>query len=590
MEHAETWVERENRIPLYVPVHTDPPLADCWAVNLSLSGIGLVAARDRNDPPSEGAVVDVRLTLPGGELVRMQGEVQWSHSGSAAGPGAFALGLRFVAVTGAARSALRQYLDAYRPRVAVVGASAPQREHVESALAQHLYCHFVGDGELDEVLARGDVSAVVVCGEDAAQARGVLGRFVADGARDVGPTPASDLTPRMVFAAPTSDASVLVEAFNRGALFAVVPPPDASTARQLKVAVLRACAEHGVRTEQHRGALALERALARERARTRPQARLDTITRRSLIVESDAMAAVIESVRRVAPHRIAVLLEGETGTGKELLARLLHELSDRADAAYVAQDCGALTETLLESELFGHVKGAFTGAISPHPGLFVMADGGTIFLDEVENTSANMQAKLLRVIETGEVRPVGGSKVRRVDVRVLAASNCDLAVAMGEGRMRADLYFRLTTFPIRVPPLRQRTDDILPLARHFLALASAGFGRDPPALTAPVERALVAHSWPGNVRELRNTMERAALLIDGGRLDLDALPDTVRYGLTTASAPAGEGSLRELLERVEADIIRTTLARHRGVVRRAAIDLDANPVTLARRARKLGLL
>ena len=227
-----------------------------------------------------------------------------------------------------------------------------------------------------------------------------------------------------------------------------------------------------------------------------------------MIDRSEEMARVVELVRTVAPHRMAVLLQGETGTGKEMLAQTLHELSDRANASFVIQDCGALPENLLESELFGHVKGAFTGATADHPGLFRLADGGTVFLDEIENTTASLQAKLLRVLETGSVRPVGSTQVRQVDVRVVAASNRDLRTEVAAGRLRPDLFYRLSTFIIDVPALRHRPDDILPLARHFLERANLTLGGRAVGFSPEAEAALQAHRWPGNVRELRNVVER----------------------------------------------------------------------------------
>ena len=173
------------------------------------------------------------------------------------------------------------------------------------------------------------------------------------------------------------------------------------------------------------------------------------------------------------------------------------------------QDCGTLSETLLDSELFGHVKGAFTGAVAAHPGLFVLADGGTILLDEIENMSPALQAKLLRVIETNEVRPVGGPRVRQVDVRVIAASNRDLAAEVASGRLRADLYYRLGTFPITLPPLRARREDVLPLAEHFRVRAEATLGHRTAGLSKSSRRRLLTHDWPGNVRELRNVVDRS---------------------------------------------------------------------------------
>jgi two-component system response regulator HupR/HoxA len=297
----------------------------------------------------------------------------------------------------------------------------------------------------------------------------------------------------------------------------------------------------------------------------------------------------MELVRVAAPHRVAVLLQGETGTGKEVLARIIHRMSGRGDVPLVVQDCGALTETLLESELFGHVKGAFTGAVADHPGLFVLADGGTIFLDEIENTTPNLQAKLLRVLEGGDVRPVGGTQVRHVDVRVVAASNRDLAQEVRAGRFRADLFYRLNSFTIDLPPLRERPEDVSSLARHFLELFNRVLKRSASGIAADAEEALLAYEWPGNARELRNVMERAVLLSQPGEMVTRRLLPPALVSVSGANAGPGSGSLKARMEQVERDIIREALEQNGGVLRRAAVALGMDPVTLGRRARRHGL-
>jgi transcriptional regulator with PAS, ATPase and Fis domain len=291
-------------------------------------------------------------------------------------------------------------------------------------------------------------------------------------------------------------------------------------------------------------------------------------------------------VRKVAPHKVSVLLQGETGTGKEVLATLIHELSPRAQAPLVIQDCGVLTDTLLESELFGHVKGSFTGAVADKPGLFVVADGGTIFLDEIENTTPDLQAKLLRILEDGRVRPVGGTKPAHVDVRVVAASNRPLAQEVAAGRFRADLFYRLNTFPVRVPPLRERVEDILPLAEHFLMAANAKLGQRAPGFTEEARRALCAHAWPGNIRELRNAIECAVLLCEGRPIGVELLPEALR---APAPEKAAAGSLRERVRDYERELIREALAASGGGLRRAARKLQASVVTLRRKAIEYGL-
>ena len=231
-----------------------------------------------------------------------------------------------------------------------------------------------------------------------------------------------------------------------------------------------------------------------------------------IVGDSPAMRAVYRLTRLVAPSRASVLLVGETGTGKELIARAIHRLSPRADGPYVRVNCGALAESLLESELFGHIKGAFTGAVDNKTGRFEAAHGGTIFLDEISSMSLKLQVKLLRVLQEREFERVGESRTVRVDTRVIAATNQFLEDEIEANRFRDDLYYRLNVVPIYLPPLRERQEDILPLARFFLERYSEENRRDPPELTSETVKALLGYDWPGNVRELENCMERAAVL------------------------------------------------------------------------------
>jgi transcriptional regulator with GAF, ATPase, and Fis domain len=216
-------------------------------------------------------------------------------------------------------------------------------------------------------------------------------------------------------------------------------------------------------------------------------------------------------IRRVAPSRTTALIEGETGTGKELVARMLHYWSTRAAGPFLAINCKALADGVVESELFGHEKGSFTGAIRDRAGCFERASGGTLFLDEIGEAGPDFQAKLLRVLEDGEVLRVGASKTRKVDVRIVTATNRKLRHEVAAGRFRADLYFRLSVIPLRIAPLRDRREDILPLAHHFLAFHSTDAGR-PLMLSPEAEEALLNHRWPGNVRELENVIERAVVM------------------------------------------------------------------------------
>src|SRR5438477_8307861 len=235
-----------------------------------------------------------------------------------------------------------------------------------------------------------------------------------------------------------------------------------------------------------------------------------------IVGTSPAMRDVYQRTRLVAPTRASVLIVGETGTGKELIARSIHKLSPRADGPYVRVNCGALSESLLESELFGHIKGAFTGAVDNKTGRFEAAHGGTIFLDEISSMSHKLQVKLLRVLQEREFERVGESRTIRVDTRVVAATNQFLEDEIESGRFRDDLYYRLNVVPIRLPPLRERREDIHDLAMFFLKRYCEENRRDPPELSAEILAALESYDWPGNVRELENYIERAVVISGGG--------------------------------------------------------------------------
>jgi DNA-binding NtrC family response regulator len=250
-----------------------------------------------------------------------------------------------------------------------------------------------------------------------------------------------------------------------------------------------------------------------------------------VIGRSAAMVEVYKTVAHVAPTKSTVLILGESGTGKELIARAIHQHSPRAQSPFVAVDCGVLTETLLESELFGHVRGAFTGAVTDKKGVFEEAQGGTCFLDEIGDISPNMQAKLLRVLQEHEIRRVGGKEWVKVDVRVVAATNRNLAELVGKGNFRRDLYFRLNVIPLRLPPLRERTEDIPSLALHFLKLYSLENNKNVTAIADEALDLLRAYPWPGNIRELENTIERAVAFARQSVLAVEDLPVEIRKGI-----------------------------------------------------------
>ncbi|MHB8872523.1 MAG: sigma 54-interacting transcriptional regulator [Myxococcaceae bacterium] len=558
-------------------------------MNLSRTGMGLVASpHSEGEGPREGDRIEVEFPLPdGGGRLRAKAEVRWRHDAGGSFQGATTgFGLSFVSFDEGGQVRLAHYLSGHQVTVAVAYADPQDADALAQALEGHVQLRACAAPiEVEEALSRGDTSALVVCGDDeyAALALVELVAAVSDSHLTFEGRP-RDLAPRVVFCAKAAPER-LIALFNSGKLFRALPQPINGEA--MRDAVLEACRDRGMRLERERMALELERNLQRERAAREPPPGRPT---EGPSLESPAMRGVMELLRVAAPHKVAVLLQGETGSGKEVLARATHRLSPRREGAFVVQDCGTLTDALLESELFGHVKGAFTGAVSDHPGLFVLADGGTVFLDEIENTTPNLQAKLLRVLETGEVRPVGGTQVRQVDVRLVAASNRDLAEEVRSGRFRSDLFYRLNTFTIDVPPLRERKEDLLALARYFLEVHARVLGRAVAGLAPETEEALLAYQWPGNARELRNVMERAVILVrPGERVGLAELPPTLKPPTSGRASSVPEGALKQELERVERELIRAALERAGGVLRRAARELHADPVTLGRRARKLGV-
>jgi DNA-binding NtrC family response regulator len=305
------------------------------------------------------------------------------------------------------------------------------------------------------------------------------------------------------------------------------------------------------------------------------------------IAASPAMRPVLEMIQRVGPSQANVLITGENGTGKGVVARALHHVSSRAAVAMVTVNTGGLSESVFESELFGHVRGAFTDAKEDRVGRFELADGGTIFLDEIANLSLHQQAKLLRVLETGEFERLGSSKTRSADVRVLSATNADLRQEVAAGRFRQDLLFRLNTVEIHLPPLRERREDILPLAAHFLAEHGRRYRKRVADFSPPAVAALLAHLWAGNVRELDHAVERGVLMAAGASLEAEDLGIGAGAGAAAAATPR---ALDELpLEEVERVLIHKALARHGGSVTRAAHALGLSRSALYRRLDKHGL-
>ncbi len=329
----------------------------------------------------------------------------------------------------------------------------------------------------------------------------------------------------------------------------------------------------------------------RERLVERRERELDLLRERvaqraadkQFIAGSQAMQDVLELAGRVAPLDTTVLVYGESGTGKEFIVRLIHDQSPRAAEPFVSINCAALTETLLESELFGHVRGAFTGAVRDKAGLFEVAQNGTLFLDEIGEVAPTVQAKLLRALQEREIRRVGAERTITVNARIVAATNRDLKAAVEDGTFREDLYFRLGVFVITVPPLRERREDIPPLVHNFMMRAAARMKKDVRAVSADAVSALMNYAWPGNVRELEHAVERAVILANGSSISRSDLPPEVMQHARSRQNNALP------LQAHERAAIEKALEKHKGNRRRAAASLNISTVTLWRKMKRHGL-
>jgi NtrC-family two-component system response regulator AlgB len=354
-----------------------------------------------------------------------------------------------------------------------------------------------------------------------------------------------------------------VEAMRLGA-YDYLPKPF--SAQQIRQTVARALEIQSLKQENRALKSRLERLTGMER----------------FLASTPQTAALLEVAAQAAASDATVLLTGESGTGKSLLARHIHQLSPRKNGPFVSVACTTLSEHLLESELFGHVRGAFTGAIKDKPGRLEAAEGGTVFLDEIGDLSLALQAKLLRFLQEKTFERVGGSETLEIDARIIAATNQDLEQLVKEKRLREDLYYRLNVIELRVPPLRERPAEIPVLARSFVEIAAATHSKKTLALTAEATAALVAYSWPGNIRELRNVIERAVVLSRGDQITLDDLPDRI------LAAPSHTGARNLTLEQMERRHIEQVLEQAM-TLEEAAEMLGINVATLWRKRRRYGL-
>ena len=338
--------------------------------------------------------------------------------------------------------------------------------------------------------------------------------------------------------------------------------------------------------------LTIDNALKLQRLESENRQLRQRLGKHQIVWQGEAMRRVMTQLERVAASETRVCILGETGTGKELVARTIHERSPRAEGPFITLNCAAVPAELIESELFGHEKGSFTGAAARHTGKFEQADGGTIFLDEIGEMPLAMQAKLLRVLEEGEVERIGGDKAVRVNVRVLVATHRDLQARVREEKFRQDLFHRIYVFPLLIPPLRERAEDIPSLVEHFASQVCAQNGWKPVSFSPDAIQALKEYSWPGNVRELRNMVERLMLLASDGRVDLAtvelALPGTAA-GSTVSSTPNASGPLADRVQAFEREVILAELKRAHQNVTLAAKALGLERSHLYKKAEQLGI-
>ena len=368
---------------------------------------------------------------------------------------------------------------------------------------------------------------------------------------------AKEHSPRTVVLVVTAFASTetAVEAMKLGAYDYVTKPFKLD---ELKLTIANALERKRLQEEN----LALKRQLRIERGFE------------NFIGRSRKMLDVFETIRKTADSGSTVMITGESGTGKELVAQAVHAESGRRRAPFISVNCGAVPEALMESELFGHVKGAFTGAVTSTEGLFAAADGGTLFLDEITEIPHSVQVKLLRVIQEREIRRVGDTRDQKVDVRLIAASNRELAKAVSDGTLREDLFYRLNVIPIHLPPLRERREDIAPLVAHFVRKIAGEIGKEVKGVSPDTLAILERYHWPGNIRELENIVERAIVLGNSDTLEPDALPTTITVPKELQDVgidiPAGGVDLEETMDRIERRYIQLALERTAGVQTRAA--------------------
>ena len=536
--------------------------------------------RDPNWEPAAGE--EVTLAVGASACLRMSGRISWCEQEE---PGGLLVCVQLEGQA-PALAAFRALLASVRPNILVVDPDTAHTAAVRAALEPRYRVLGCASGAEALALMEGEEVAVLLADQRLPDGSGTA--FL----REMTRRHPRGHAARMIASAYTK-AEDVQDLINLGRIFHYLRKPV--VASELIQAVNRGARIHALAMENERLARELRHAnhrLRHENASLRRRLTSAEQAQAAMVGQSPGFLRALRDLDQMGACDTAVHIAGETGTGKELVARAIHLRSRRARGPFIAQSCAALPETLIQSAFFGHSRGAFTGADRDRPGIFQTAHGGTLFLDEVAELPLPAQAALLRVLQEGEIFPVGSSRPVRVDVRVISATHRKLRVEVAAGRFREDLYFRLVVVPLEVPPLRERRMDVPLLANHFLRVLSERMGKAVPGFTEEALRALTEYDWPGNVRELRNEVERAMVLSPAHRpLAVEVLSDQVRALLRDAPpAPFADlPNYDDAVRALERDLVQRALARSGGVVSRAADALGMERTRLTKMRRRLGL-
>ena len=555
-------------------------MGSLYAYNISRGGAYLKAPGVSPEALTLGSGFDLRLSLPdGGPKVTLGAKVVWvdPRLHLHAGEQALGVGVRFAAVDDEVAGRITRLVESFRYRVVTFGFD--ELGFAEASFGDLYPIEAVSSLEALRLAALSGQAGLIMMGETPGE------QTTLTALEELAAATADRRPPILYCAEATSPALEALLDEHTQVQFARLPLDRAELRSQVRCAVDAFVVSFQTELLSDELSRSLER-LHRENAYLRERADAP-LAMEGIVGQSPAMLRVFELVERVAPLSTTVMVLGETGTGKELIARALVARSERKDKPFIVQNCAAFSETLLDNELFGHIRGAYTGADRDRAGLFEAADGGTIFLDEIGDMPISMQPKLLRVLENREVRRLGDSKTRPVDVRILCATHRDLDQLARDGTFRSDLLYRLRTFVIALPPLRDRREDVPLLADHFLKGLSARHGRPVRGLSLEAKVLLQANDWPGNARELAHTMERLFVLAGDGEIDAALVREAL--GLREVEEPTAARSLSRILEDQERELIRAELDRAGGVIARAARALGLERTTLTRRLRQLGL-